>query len=398
VDATATRAGAAGSAAGSTATISLDRVSKRFPDGTVAVEEISLSVPRGELVCLVGPSGCGKTTTLKMVNRLIEPTGGRIFLEGEDVTQADPVQLRRRIGYVIQQVGLFPHLTVAANVATVPKLLGWSKRRQQERADELLELVGLDPKQYGPRYPSQLSGGQRQRVGVARALGADPEVLLMDEPFSAIDPIARARLQDEFLGVQQEVRKTILFVTHDIDEAVRLADRVAVFRQGGLLEQYDTPARVLGAPATPFVADFVGMDRDLRRLAVTPIALDDLEHPPLVPDGATVDDARRALDGSRRGIVVDDRGRLLGDVHADALKKGGGSAPTVARPATGTVSVGGTLKDALSLLLRDDEGWVGVLDGERYVGTLTPASLHAALRRSVDLDAAVAASQQGSRG
>ncbi|HSP37869.1 MAG TPA: ABC transporter ATP-binding protein [Frankiaceae bacterium] len=391
MDATATRAATAGSAAGSTPAISLDRVSKRFPDGTVAVEEISLSVPRGELVCLVGPSGCGKTTTLKMVNRLIEPTGGRIFLEGEDVTQADRVQLRRRIGYVIQQVGLFPHLTVAANVATVPRLLGWDKRRQRERADELLELVGLDPKLYGPRYPSQLSGGQRQRVGVARALGADPEVLLMDEPFSAIDPIARARLQDEFLRVQQEVRKTILFVTHDIDEAVRLGDRVAVFRQGGLLEQYDTPARMLGAPATPFVADFVGMDRDLRRLAVTPIDLNELEHPPVLPQGATMAEVRRALAGGHRGVVVDDRGRLLGDVRADALGESG-TAAAAARPPTGTVSVSGTLKDALSLLLRDDEGWVGIVDGERYVGTMTPNSLHAALRRSVDADAADAAS------
>jgi osmoprotectant transport system ATP-binding protein len=387
VDATATRDSTEDSAAEETAAITLDRVSKRFPDGTVAVQEISLAVPRGELVCLVGPSGCGKTTTLKMVNRLIEPTGGRIFLEGEDVTQADPVQLRRRIGYVIQQVGLFPHLTVAANVATVPRLLGWSKRRQRERAAELLELVGLEPAQYGHRYPSQLSGGQRQRVGVARALGADPEVLLMDEPFSAIDPIARARLQDEFLRVQAEVRKTIIFVTHDLDEAVRLGDRVAVFRQGGLLEQYDRPARLLGAPATPFVADFVGTDRGLRRLAVTSVAADDLEHPPVVPAGASPAEVRAALRGAAWGVVLDEAGGLLGEIRADSLGERG-TAGQAARPPVGTVQSGSTLKDALALLLQHDEGWIGIIDGERYLGALTPISLHTALRRSVESDAA----------
>jgi osmoprotectant transport system ATP-binding protein len=385
VDATATVAGATAEAGDGTAAIALDRVSKRYPDGTVAVQEVSLSVPRGELVCLVGPSGCGKTTTLKMVNRLIEPTGGRIFLEGEDVTSVDPVQLRRRIGYVIQQVGLFPHLTVTANVATVPRLLGWDKKRQRRRAEELLELVGLDPRQYGSRYPSQLSGGQRQRVGVARALGADPEVLLMDEPFSAIDPIARGRLQDEFLRVQAEVRKTILFVTHDIDEAVRLGDRVAVFRQGGLLEQYDPPARMLGAPATSFVADFLGADRGLRRLAVTPIGAGDLEHPPVLPGTARAADVRSELRRASWGVVLDERGTLLGEVRPDSVDESG-TAADAARPPAGTVPVGATLKDALALMLRHDDGWVGVLDGDRYVGALTPWSLHTALRRSVESD------------
>src|SRR4051794_11461290 len=380
-------ADAAGSAGNGTAAIALDRVSKRYPDGTVAVQEVSLSVPRGELVCLVGPSGCGKTTTLKMVNRLIEPTGGRIFLEGEDVTSVDPVQLRRRIGYVIQQVGLFPHLTVAANVATVPRLLGWDKKRQRRRAEELLELVGLDPRQYGPRYPSQLSGGQRRGVGVARARGAAPEVLLMDEPFSAIDPIARGRLQDEFLRVQAEVRKTILFVTHDIDEAVRLGDRVAVLRQGGLLEQYDPPARVLGAPATEFVADFVGADRGLRRLAVTPIGDGDLEHPPILSATASAADVRAELRRASWAVVLDERGTLLGEVRPDSVGERG-TAADAARPPAGTVPVGATLKDALALMLRHDDGWVGVLDGDRYVGALTPWSLHTALRRSVDSDAA----------
>jgi osmoprotectant transport system ATP-binding protein len=367
-------------------------VSKTYPDGTVAVQEVSLSVPRGELVCLVGPSGCGKTTTLKMVNRLIEPTGGRIFLEGEDVTQADRVQLRRRIGYVIQQVGLFPHLTVAANVATVPRLLGWNKRRQRERANELLELVGLDPAQYGPRYPAQLSGGQRQRVGVARALGADPQVLLMDEPFSAIDPIARGRLQDEFLRVQAEVRKTILFVTHDVDEAVRLSDRVAVLRQGGVVEQYAPPARILGAPATPFVADFVGADRDLRRLAVTSIDPAVLEHPPVVPADATAAEIRQALQQSSWGVVLDDREHLLGEVRTETLDESSTAAQAARAPA-GTVSVQSTLKDALATMLRHDEPWVGVVDGDRYIGALTPRSLHAALRTSVDFDAESARAQ-----
>ena len=216
--------------------IRLEQVSKSF-GATVAVDALDLDVPAGEICVLVGPSGCGKTTTLRMINRLIEPTSGRIFLDGEDVTHVDPVGLRRRIGYVIQQVGLFPHQTVAENVATVPRLLGWDRPRIGTRVDELLELVGLDPRAFGSRYPSELSGGQRQRVGVARALGADPPVLLMDEPFGAIDPITRDRLQGEFLRLQQELHKTVVFVTHDIVEAVRLGDRIALLATGGRLAQ-----------------------------------------------------------------------------------------------------------------------------------------------------------------
>ena len=328
--------------------IRLSGVGKRYDDGTVAVQDLDLDVARGELVCLVGPSGCGKTTTMKMVNRLIEPTSGRILLDGDDVTQVDPVALRRRIGYVIQQVGLFPHQRVADNVATVPTLLGWDRTRSRARADELLELVGLDPSLYRDRYPSQLSGGQRQRVGVARALAADPPVLLMDEPFSAIDPVARGRLQDEFLRVQAAVRKTIVFVTHDLDEAVRLGDRIAVFRQGGVLEQHDTPAAVLARPATPFVADFVGADRGLRRLAVTPIAAGDLEQQP---------------------VVLDDHGRLV------RLERG---------PAVPTVPLDAMLKQAMAELLQSEAGVVGVAEPGtgRHLGVLTPDALHAALRRS----------------
>ena len=368
--------------------VSLEGVTKRYADGTVAVERLDLAVARGELVCLVGPSGCGKSTIMKMINRLIEPTSGRIVLDGDDVTRVDPVQLRRRIGYVIQQVGLFPHQKVGDNVATVPRLLGWERARTRARVDELLDLVGLDPAVYRDRYPAQLSGGQRQRVGVARALAADPPVLLMDEPFSAIDPIARDRLQSEFLRVQAAVRKTIVFVTHDIDEAVRLGDRIAVFRQGGVLEQYDTPAAVLGSPATPFVADFVGADRGLRRLAVTPIDASDLDRPAVVAPGDALADARRALPHGF-ALVIDPAGDLRGYVSADRLAGDGTVADRLQRlPAA--VPADATLKAAMAEMLQHDAGWVAVLEpgSDRYLGVLTPTSLHAALRRSVELDRA----------
>jgi osmoprotectant transport system ATP-binding protein len=273
-----------GTAQKKAASIQLDGVRKQYPDGTIAVGDLSLEVRAGELVVLIGPSGCGKSTVLRMVNRLIEPTAGRILIDGEDVTRTDPVQLRRRIGYVIQNVGLFPHQTIRTNVGTVPRLLGWSRARVRARSDELLDLVGLDPATFGPRYPQELSGGQRQRVGVARALAADPVVLLMDEPFSAVDPIVRARLQEEFLRLQADVRKTIVLVTHDLDEAVRLGDRIAVLSQGGKLEQYASPADLLGRPATSFVREFVGADRGIRRLAVTPVTRDMLEPLPAADD------------------------------------------------------------------------------------------------------------------
>ncbi|HVM27051.1 MAG TPA: ATP-binding cassette domain-containing protein [Mycobacteriales bacterium] len=312
-------------------TIRLDGVRKRYPDGTTAVHDLSLEVRKGELCVLVGPSGCGKTTTMKMINRLVEPTGGRVLLDGDDVAQLDKVQLRRRVGYVIQNVGLFPHQTVRGNVGTVPSLLGWDRRRRAERVDALLDLVGLDPSVYGGRYPSELSGGQRQRVGVARALVADPLVLLMDEPFSAVDPVARERLQTEFLRVQRELGTTVVLVTHDIDEAVRLGDRIAVMRDGGHLEQHADPATVLGSPATDYVAEFVGADRAVKRLSVTPIDLDALE----------------PWDGE-----------VEHEVPADA-----------------------DLGQALALLLRSRGGRVGVVDGAgRRLGALTPQSLHAAVR------------------
>jgi osmoprotectant transport system ATP-binding protein len=280
---------------------------------------------------LVGPSGCGKTTTLKMINRLIEPTEGRIFHDEQDVTHIDPVAIRLRMGYVIQNVGLFPHLTIAENVATVPRLLGWDRKRVQERVTELLELVGLDPKQFARRYPHQLSGGQRQRVGVARALGADPPVLLMDEPFGAIDRIARERLQNEFLRIQREVRKTVVFVTHDIDEAIKLGDRIAIMNLGRL-EQYDTPEAILEQPASDLVVELLGPDRGLKRLAVTRIDPTVLEHPP--------------------------------DVKADV-----------------SIPADRTLYDAFSEMLIHHAASIAVVDDGRVLGVLTPNAFVAAIRR-----------------
>src|SRR3954449_13263728 len=319
------------------AMIRLEGVGKRYADGTVAVHELDLEVGPGEMVCLVGPSGCGKSTTLKMINRLIEPTTGRIFLEGRDVTSEDPVQLRRRIGYVIQQIGLFPHQKISTNVATVPSLLGTPKAQAHRRALELLDLVGLDPDVYADRYPHQLSGGPQQRVGVARALAADPPVLLMDEPFAAVDPIVRARLQDEFLRLQDDLDKTVVLVTHDIDEAVRMGDKVAVMAQGGHLAQFGTPAEILGHPADDFVADFVGSTAGLRRLAVT--KLDPAHLEPL--DGIATGDLGAAVD------------------------------------------LDTTLEQALAVLLRDDKPMIGVKDGARFVGVLPPDGIHRALRASL---------------
>ena len=367
--------------------IRLDNVSKRYDNGTVAVDGLDLAVPRGDLVTLVGPSGCGKTTILKMVNRLIQPTSGRIVIDGEDVTDVDQVQLRRRIGYVIQTAGLFPHRTILENVVTVPWLLRWDKGRTRSRGLELLELVGLDPDTYAHRYPHQLSGGQQQRVGVARALAADPPVLLMDEPFGAVDPVVRERLQDEFLRLQREVRKTIVFVTHDLDEAVRLGDRIAVFSQGGHLEQYDAPATVLGEPATPFVADFVGSDRGLKRLSVTIIAADDLAHPPVVhlDDPLAFAGEHLWASESQWAVVLDDRDDLHGWVPLSATSREG-TVRDAARRMEAWVPAGASLKQAFSEMLKHDAGWIAVLDGDRYLGVLTPATLHEALRRSIESD------------
>jgi osmoprotectant transport system ATP-binding protein len=331
VDATATNDSGSDRSA---APITLENVGKTYPDGTVAVGDFSLEVRPGELTVLIGPSGGGKSTILRMINRLIEPTSGRILVNGRDVMESDPNELRRHIGYVIQNVGLFPHQNIRTNIGTVPRLLGWDKARINERADELLELVGLEPARYSKRYPHELSGGQRQRIGVARALAADPLVLLMDEPFSAVDPIGRGRLQEEFLRLQDTVRKTVVLVTHDIDEAVRLGDRIAVLGQGGTLRQYAPPAELLSHPASPSVADFVGADRGIRRLAVTPV--------------------RNAMRPMTEGEPAGDRP---------------------------TIDVSGTLYDALAVMLTADATEVVVLEGDRPAGVVARASIFDAPER-----------------
>ncbi|MGO9660534.1 MAG: ABC transporter ATP-binding protein [Acidimicrobiales bacterium] len=371
--------------------IRFEKVSKRYGNGAYAVDNLDLQIDAGELCVLVGPSGGGKTTVLRMVNRLVEPTSGRVLVDGQDIATLDRVELRRRTGYVIQQPGLFPHLKVADNVASVPRLLGWDRARVRARVAELLELVGLDPTIYAGRYPQELSGGQAQRVGVARALAGDPPVLLMDEPFGAVDPIARERLQQEFLRLQAQLHKTIILVTHDVDEAVTMGDRIAVLSQGGVLQQYDTPAELLGHPATPFVADFIGADRGLRRLAVTPIEVTDLYTPPVVGPRTTIDQALAAVEaeGIRWAVVVDEDGRLLGWVEPAGpgdrprLRDGSAAVSRYLRPLKARVGLDASLKTAFAEMLQNDAAWVAVLDADRYLGVLTPDSLHAALRRSV---------------
>jgi osmoprotectant transport system ATP-binding protein len=301
-----------------------DQATKRYGEGTPAVDHLSLTVPAGEICVLVGPSGGGKTTALKLVNRLIELTSGDIRIDGTSVNSLDVTELRRGIGYVIQQVGLFPHMTIEANIGTVPRLFGRSTAWIRTRSQELLELVGLD-QSYAKRYPAQLSGGERQRVGLARALAANPPLMLMDEPFGAIDPIVRTRLQDEFLRLQKEVRKTVVFVTHDIDEAIKLGDRIAILRQGGKLVQYDTPAAILAKPADDFVAQFVGVDRALKALALR--TLGELELRPAVdgaprtPRSTTLRDALALLiaEQAQTLAVVDDGGVVLGSLTRDDL-------------------------------------------------------------------------------
>jgi osmoprotectant transport system ATP-binding protein len=314
---------------GGAAEIVFDHVTKRYPGrAEPAVDDLTLTVPAGEICVLVGPSGGGKTTAMKMVNRLIDITSGDIRIGGRSVKALDLIELRRGIGYDIQQTGLFPHMTVADNVGTVPRLLGWPKSRIRERADELLDLVDLPARDYRDRYATQLSGGERQRVGLARALAADPPVMLMDEPFGALDPITRARLQRELLRIHAAVRKTVIFVTHDIDEAIMMGDRIALLRPGGRLAQYDTPDRILAAPADEFVANFVGADRGLKRLALT--RLEQLELGPLdgvvapeVPGRTTLRDALSLMltEGSRIVVVLDEDGRPHGTVTLDALSE-----------------------------------------------------------------------------
>ena len=371
------------------ATVAFDHVTKRYA-GTEAgrlgaVEDLSLEVPAGKICVLVGPSGCGKTTSLKMVNRLIEPTSGRILIDGQDAATREVTDLRRSIGYVIQQVGLFPHQTIGENVATVPRLLGWAEDRRRARGDELLTLVGLEPAVHRDRYPSQLSGGERQRVGVARALAADPPVMLMDEPFGAVDPIVRERLQNEFLRLQAALAKTILFVTHDIDEAIKMGDLVAVMREGGHLAQFGTPDEILGNPASDFVARFVGADRGLKRLALTRVR----DLPPGATTTARVGDPaegarERALaDPLRYLLLLDSSDRPIGWIDPRAIPDSGELLAEIAVAASPLLDPETTLKDALSMLLNADVQAGLVVDRRgAFVGVLTADTIVERMRPS----------------
>jgi osmoprotectant transport system ATP-binding protein len=364
------------------AVISFEHVGKVY-DGVRTLDGVTLAVAEREFLAIVGGSGAGKTTLLRLINRLIDPSEGVVRIEGEDVRTLDPIALRRRIGYVFQNIGLFPHMTVAENIAITPRLLGWDASQRAARVDELIDLVRLDRAKYRDRLPHQLSGGERQRVGVARALGGDPAILLMDEPFSAVDPITRKRLQQELLELQAKLKKTIVFVTHDIDEATLLGDRIAVLSKGAHVEQYDTPNQVLGRPATAFVADFVGADRGVRRLAVMPIDADSLFHPPEVSPELSMLDARAAAAGadSRWAVVVDDRSRLKGWIDLEPSLSGSVEDNIV--PFEVQVPLGTSLRAAFGEMLQHDVHWVPVVEDDRYLGVLTPNSLHAAVRRSV---------------
>jgi osmoprotectant transport system ATP-binding protein len=365
--------------------IRFDQVTKRFGDGTVAVDQLDLVAASGRVTVLLGPSGCGKTTSLRMINRLVEPTSGRIWLDGQDTASLPATTLRRRIGYVIQDAGLFPHRTVADNVATVPMLLGRSRRQARQDALGLLERVGLDPR-LGRRYPAQLSGGQQQRVGVARALAADPPVLLMDEPFSAVDPVVRTQLQDELLRLQAELGKTVMFVTHDLDEAVKLGDRVAVLRTGGRLAQVAPPAELLSHPADDFVAGFIGRDRGYRALGFLPATYLNPSPEPTVPLGAPLS-AVRGLTPDGWTLVVDDRQRPRG-----WLRLPQGTATDTATDTDRVITAGllqlggmlavqgGSLREALDAALSSPSGrGVMVDDDGRLLGVVTAAQVLAGL-------------------
>jgi osmoprotectant transport system ATP-binding protein len=385
------------------ATVEFEHVTKRYDPGEKgpgAVNDLSLRVPAGRICVLVGPSGCGKTTSLKMINRLIEPSSGRILIDGRDISAEDPIALRRRIGYVIQHVGLFPHQRIGENVSVVPRLLGWDRRRQRERADELLSLVGLEPARYRDRFPAQLSGGERQRVGVARALAADPPLMLMDEPFGAVDPIVRERLQNEFLRLQERLAKTILFVTHDIDEAIKIGDLVAVMAVGGRLAQYGTPSEILSAPASEFVARFVGVDRGLKRLSLSRVGDVAVQPVRTVRAGDDAAVARRAVDAEDfpHILLVDDDGRPVGWMGDDDIPQDGVVDAGMAIPMSPLLDRRTTLKDALSMML-DAEVVAGIVvdkDG-RTLGIVTIDLISGALRDGVDGGARVPPAPQGSR-
>ncbi len=362
--------------------IVLDEVTKKFPGADhPAVDRLSLEIAEGEIVMLVGPSGCGKTTTLKMINRLVEPTSGRINVAGQDVGALPAHQLRRGIGYVIQQVGLFPHRTIADNIGTVPELLGWEEDRIHARTRELMEMVRLDP-ELADRFPAELSGGQRQRAGVARALAADPPVLLMDEPFGAVDPLVRAELQDQLLALQAEVNKTIVFVTHDIDEAIRLGDRIAILNVGGVLEQYDTPATILAEPANDFVRAFLGSERGLRRLALLPVRDLDLDPGPFVETGASTAVARRAARAAGADwFGVTKGGALLGWAWTADLEGRTSVDGVDLRAFDTSVQAGSSLREALDAIVTTRNNVAVVCDGDQYLGLLSVAQVGDGLTR-----------------
>ncbi|MER5863707.1 betaine/proline/choline family ABC transporter ATP-binding protein [Kitasatospora sp. NPDC002040] len=345
------------------ATIELEQLTKRYPgSANPAVDSVSMEIAAGETVVLVGPSGCGKSTTLRMVNRLIEPSSGRIRIGGEDVTDIDPVKLRRRIGYAIQSSGLFPHLTVAENIAQVPRMLGWGKQRIRDRVEEMLDLVGLDPREFHDRYPRRLSGGQQQRVGVARALAADPPVLLMDEPFGAVDPITRDHLQDELIRLQHELHKTIVFVTHDFDEAIKLGDRIAVLREQSRIAQFDTPEAILTNPADDFVSGFVGAGAALKRLNLTRVRdVGVAEYPAVSADEPLqVIFNRLRIGGVSELMVLDRHRRPYKWLRRGDLARARGSLARAGTPVTHTVSRDATLRDALEAVLTDSSGRVAI--------------------------------------
>jgi osmoprotectant transport system ATP-binding protein len=380
--------------------ITFESVTKQYPDGTKAVDALDLEIPAGKTMVLVGPSGCGKTTSLRMINRLVEPTAGRVLLDGKDVREGNPAHLRRGIGYVIQQTGLFPHRTIEDNIATVPVLNGWSRGRARGRANELLTLVGLDPA-LARRYPHQLSGGQQQRVGVARALAADPPVLLMDEPFSAVDPIVRASLQDQLIALQTELQKTIVMVTHDIEEAIKVGDIVALFRPHGVLAQLGPPERLLGEPADDYVAGFVGFDRGIRRLSFFPARGLPLDTTLVLSADATV--AKATAVGQPWVLMTDGDGKPRGWVSAERLATLSGDTPLSQVPADGyghafTVDTD-TLRAALDAAVLSPAGQAIAMDSDgRLVGVVTFDQLRVAIQAADVADAAGAARARATGG
>ncbi|WP_051217943.1 ABC transporter ATP-binding protein [Nocardioides insulae] len=384
------------------AELTLDKVTKRYSgQKAAAVDELSLTIPAGEIVMFVGPSGCGKTTSLKMINRLVEPTSGTISIDGQDIRRQNVNSLRRQIGYVIQGGSLFPHQSVAQNIATVPKLLGWDKARISARVEELLDLVGLDPRRYADRYPRELSGGQQQRVGVARGLAADPPVILMDEPFGAVDPITRQRLQDELLSIQRELRKTIVCVTHDIDEAIKLGDRILILQEGAQIAQYDTPENILAAPANEFVEDFVGAGSTLKQLSLTRVRDVDLSQGVTARAGDPADPVLAEARAQRAtGVVVlDRRNRPIDWIRLRQLKPGSTVPSRVDEDLT-TLDEDATLNDALDTMLTSSFG-SAVVTGERdrYLGLIdfdTVVSHMRAVEESAQ--EAVDAAESGSAG